>query len=141
MLVSRRGRRPISVTLVGVLAIGAGVYYLIEGGFRVTHGGSGGRFGGGVFDIVLGCVALAIGRGALRTARWAWAALMTWSAIGLTNELLRHFFYSGESYVSLAIDAAIVLAITPLDVQVAFGVRGRPGVSVGFDLGADERVG
>jgi hypothetical protein len=58
---------------------------------------------------------------------------MTWAAIGLAHELLRHFFYSGESYASLALDAAIVLAITPLEVQVAFGVRSRSRASVAFD--------
>jgi hypothetical protein len=38
--------------------------------------------------------------------------------------------------VSVAIDAAIVLAITPLDIQVAFGVLSRPGLDVGFDRSA-----
>ena len=128
-----RGKRPVAATFVGVLALGAGVYYLIEGGFRVAEGGSPSRLAAGAVDIALGVLALAIGRGALRITSWAWAALMTWAAIGLTHELLRHFFYSGESYVSLAIDAAIVLAITPLDIQVAFGVRSRPTADVSFD--------
>jgi hypothetical protein len=135
------GKRPIAVTFVGLLALGAGAYYLIESGVRIANGGSTGRIGGGVFDIALGIVALAIGRGALRSATWAWAALMTWSTIGLTNELLRHFFYGSENYVSLAVDAAIVLALTPLDIQVAFGVRQRPAAGVGFDRGPGDGIG
>jgi hypothetical protein len=121
---------------VGVLALGAGVYYLIEGGFRIAEGGNSSRLAAGVVDVALGALALAIGLGSLRVASWAWAALMTWAVIGLTHELLRHFFYSGESYVSLAIDAAIVLAITPLDIQVAFGVRSRLSADVSFDRSA-----
>ena len=135
-----RRRRPVGVTFVGVLALGAGIYYLIEAGFRIAEDGSSSRLGAGVVDVALGVVALAIGRGALRNASWAWAALMTWAAIGLAHELLRHFFYTGESYASLAVDAAIVLAITPLDIQVAFGVRSRPGPSVAFDRSPGERV-
>ena len=133
VVVSPSRRRPVAVTFVGVLALGAGVYYLIEAGFRIAEDGSSSRLAAGVFDIALGVLALAIGRGALRNASWAWAALMTWASIGLGHELLRHFFYTGASYVSLAVDAAIVLAITPLDIQVAFGVRSRPGPSVAFD--------
>jgi hypothetical protein len=137
----RRRKRPIAVTFVGVLAVGAGVYYLIEGGLRMAHGGSGGRLAAGAVDIALGVLALAIGRGAFRAATWAWAALMTWAAFGLTHELLRHFFYSDSSYLSLAIDAAIVLAVTPLDIQVEFGVRRRPGLPIPSDRSTDERVG
>jgi hypothetical protein len=140
-VVSPLRRRPVGVTFVGVLALGAGAYYLIEAGFRIAEDGSSSRLGAGVVDVALGVVALAIGRGALRNASWAWAALMTWAAIGLGHELLRHFFYSGESYASLALDAAIVLAITPLDIQVAFGVRRRPGLNIGFDRSSGERVG
>ena len=140
-VLSPRRRRPVGVTFVGLLALGAGAYYLIEAGFRIAEDGSSSRLGAGVVDVALGVVALAIGRGALRNASWAWAALMTWAAIGLGHELLRHFFYSGESYASLAVDAAIVLAITPLDIQVAFGVRSRPGLNIGFDRSSGERVG
>ena len=140
-VLSPRRRRPVGVTFVGLLALGAGAYYLIEAGFRIAEDGSSGRLAAGVIDVALGVVALAIGRGALRNASWAWAALMTWAAIGLGHELLRHFFYSGESYASLAVDAAIVLAITPLDIQVAFGVRSRPGLNIGFDRSSGERVG
>jgi hypothetical protein len=50
---------------------------------------------------------------------------MTWAVIGLTHQLLRHFFYGDESYPMLAVDTVVVLALTPLDVQVAFAVRGR----------------
>jgi hypothetical protein len=131
-------KRPIAVTLVGFLALAVGLYFLVEGAFRVSHESGANRIGAGAFDIVLGVFALAIGRGALRSARWAWAALMTWAVIGLTNELLRHFFYGDESYVSLALDAAIVLALTPLDIQVAFGVRTRPSPSVGFEVSVED---
>jgi hypothetical protein len=137
----RRRKRPIAVTFVGVLAVGGGLYYLIEGGIRVSDGGSAGRLAAGAVDLALGVLALAIGRGAFRAATWAWAALMTWAAFGLTHELLRHFFYSDASFLSLAIDATIVLAVTPLDIQVEFGVRRRPGPAVASDRSAGERVG
>ena len=71
-------------------------------------------------------LALAIGRGAFRMARWSWAAFMTWAVIGLTHQLLRHFFYTDANYVVMAVDAVSVLALTPLDIQIAFGVRPQP---------------
>jgi hypothetical protein len=79
-----------------VVAIAAGVYHLVAGGMRVAEGGSASRLAEGASELALGVLALAIGRGALRMAPWAWTALMTWAVIGLTHQLLRHFFYSDE---------------------------------------------
>ena len=121
------------MTFVGVLAIAAGVYHLVAGGMTVADGGSASRLAEGASDLALGVLALAIGRGALRMAPWAWTALMTWAVIGLTHQLLRHFFYSDESYGALAVDTVVVLGLTPLDIQVAFGVRRRPALDLDRD--------
>ena len=59
-------------------------------------------------------------------APWAWASFMTWAVIGLTHQLLRHFFYTDANYVVMAVDAVTVIALTPLDIQIAFGVRHPP---------------
>lgn len=131
----RRSKRPTAVTLVGLLALAAGIYHLAGGGVTVAEGASASRIAEGAFDVAFGVLALAIGRGAFRMAPWAWAAFMTWAVIGLTHQLLRHFFYSDASYPMLAIDAFVVLALTPLDIQVAFGVRHRP--SLALNGGAD----
>ena len=48
---------------------------------------------------------------------------MTLAVVGLTHQLLRHFFYDHPSYLNLALIAVVVFALTPLDVQIAFGVR------------------
>ena len=48
---------------------------------------------------------------------------MTWAAVGLTLQILRHFFYDNPSYAAMAISTFMVFALTPFDVQVAFGVR------------------
>jgi hypothetical protein len=126
-----RGRkRPVAVTLVGLLALAAGLYHLVGGGMTVADGGDASKLAEGAFDLAFGVFALAIGRGAFRMARWSWAAFMTWAVIGLTHQLLRHFFYSGESYPMLAVDMVVVFALTPLDIQVAFGVRRRPSLDL-----------
>jgi hypothetical protein len=124
--VRRQAKRPVAVTFVGALGLGAGLYHLVGGGMAVADGGSASKLAEGAFDLALAVLALAIGRGALRMAPWAWTALMTWAVIGLTHQLLRHFFYSDESYGMLAVEVAVVLALTPLEIQVAFGVRRRP---------------
>jgi hypothetical protein len=119
-------RRPIAVTLVGLLALATGAYHVVDGIIVLSNGGSPSRIAEGAVDLALGILALAIGRGAFRMARWSWAAFMTWAVIGLTHQLLRHFFYDDPNYVAMALDAVTVLVLTPLDIQVAFGVRPPP---------------
>ena len=118
-------RRPTAVTIVGVLALAAGSLNLAEGVVSVLDGGDASRLAEAATDLALGLLALAIARGMFRMAIWAWAAIMTWAAIGLTDELLRHFFYRDANYPVMAIDAAVVFLLTPRDMQVAFGVRTR----------------
>jgi hypothetical protein len=133
---AKQRRRPIAVTVVGVLALGAGLYHLADGGATVAHGGDASRLAEGAFDLTFGVLALLIARGVFRMAPWAWAAFMTWSVIGLTHQLLRHFFYGNTSYPIMAVDTLVVLALTPLDVQIAFGLRRRP--TIALDGGAGE---
>ena len=97
--VKRARRRPVAVTLVGLLALGVGVYHAVDGILILTRGGSASKLSEGAVDLALGVLALAIGRGAFRMARWSWAAFMTWAVIGLTHQLLRHFFYTDANYV------------------------------------------
>ena len=82
----------------------------------------------GVLALALGALAVVIARGALRMRSWAWSAFMTWAVVGLTHQLLRHFFYDDPNYVAMALDTIAVLALTPLEIQVAFGVRPRPNM-------------
>ena len=70
-----------------------------------------------------GLLAIAIAVEALRMRRWAWVAFMAWALLGLVHQLLRHFFYDSADYLAMALDAVAVLVLTPLDVQIAFGVR------------------
>jgi hypothetical protein len=48
---------------------------------------------------------------------------MTWAVIGLTHQLFRHFFFDDANYVGMALNALAVFVLTPLDTQIAFGVR------------------
>jgi hypothetical protein len=54
---------------------------------------------------------------------WAWAAFMTWAVIGLTHQILRYLFFGDTNYADMAINTLAVLALSPLDVQIAFGLR------------------
>ena len=119
----RPAKRPVAVTLVGLLALIVGAYHLTDGVIGLVNGGSSSEVAGAAFDVALGVLAIAIGIGALRVRRWAWATFMTWAAIGLTHQLLRHFFYDDARYLAMALDTVAVLVLTPLDVQIAFGVR------------------
>ncbi len=116
-------KRPMAVTFVGLLALVAGAYYAVDGAFVLVNGGDTSKLAGGAFEIALAVFVVCIAAGALRMRRWAWAAFMTWAVIGLTHQLLRHFVYDDPNYLAMAFNTVAVLALTPLDVQVAFGVR------------------
>lgn len=111
-----------SVTLVALLAVGVALYSLTYG-ILAVRSGEDDRLVDGVFHLVLGAGALAAGIGAFRLQAWAWTAFMTWAVIGLTHQLLRYLFFEDPNYLSMAINTVAVLAISPLDVQIAFGLR------------------
>ena len=117
------GRRPVAVTLVGALALVVGAYDVVDGVVVLVHGGDANRLAAGAFHVALGVLAIAIGISALRMKRWAWAAFMTLAVVGLTQELLRHFFYGNPDYLVMALVTVTVFVLTPLDIQIAFGVR------------------
>ena len=118
----RRQKRPLSVTLVALLALGVALYNLALGTLTVS-GGDEQQLLEGIFHIAFGLGTLAAGMGAFFLRPWAWVAFMTWAAIGLTVQIVRHLFFDDPNYAAMAINAFAVLALSPLDVQIAFGLR------------------
>ena len=126
----RRARsrpRPVIATFIGAIACVWGLV-LVPLGAAVVAEAEGqsdeAGIGAGVGLLFLGAFAFAIAYGAFRIKRWAWVAFMTWAAVGLATNLLRVFFFPAEPhYETLAISALTVFLLTPLEVQVAFGVR------------------
>jgi hypothetical protein len=118
-----------SVTLVAMLAVGVGVYALVYGVLAVRSGEED-RLADGILHLALGLGALIAGAGALRLRPWAWAAFMTWAVIGLTHQLLRHLFFGDPNYADMAINTFAVLALSPLEVQIAFGLRHTENVQL-----------
>lgn len=111
-----------SVTLVAVLAIAVAAYSLTVGALAMESGIEA-RLPEGIFYLVFGVGTLVAGAGAFRLRPWAWAAFMTWAVIGLTHQLLRFLFLGDPNYADMAITTFAVLALSPLEVQVAFGLR------------------
>jgi hypothetical protein len=118
-------KRPLAVTIVAGLALLGAIYYLVSGGIALAdaRGGDDDRLFEGIVEIAFGVFALVISLGAIGMRRWAWQAYMTWAVIGLTLQILRHFFYDGANYLGMAVNTFAVFALTPRDVQIAFGVR------------------
>jgi hypothetical protein len=126
---AQSGKPPLVVTTVAVLALVAAVYTFVDGVLVLRDAnGDNGKLVAGALQLALGCVALGVGVGALGMRRWAWVLFMTWAVIALTAQILHHFFFSDPNYVSMAVTAFAVFAFTPLDVQVAFGIRQPPNV-------------
>ena len=123
-------RRPVSVTLVAVLALGLAIYSVAYGVIAIGDGEAD-RVADGIFHVVLGVGALAAAVGSFRLAAWGWTALMTWAVVSLTHQLLRYLFFEDPNYADMAVSAFAVLALSPLDVQIAFGLRHTENVQLG----------
>jgi hypothetical protein len=117
------------VTLVAVLALGFGVYSVVYGVLAVQSGEED-RLADGIFHLVVALGALAAGVGAFWLRPWAWATFMSWAVIGLTHQILRYLFFEDPNYVDMAINTFAVLALSPLEVQIAFGVRHTENVQL-----------
>ena len=128
--VKAKGRRPVSVTLVAVLALGIAIYSVAYGVIAIQDGG-GERTADGIFHLALGAGALAAAVGAFRLDAWGWTALMTWAVVALMHQILRYLFFDDPNYVDMAVSTFAVLALSPLDVQIAFGLRHTENVQLG----------
>ena len=110
-----------AVTLVAALAAGFAVYSLVNAGLAIESGDED-RVPDAAFNIVRGVGLLAAAVGAFRLRPWGWAIFMTWAVIGLTHQILRYLFFEDPNYVDMAINTFAVLALSPLEVQIAFGL-------------------
>lgn len=117
--------RPVAVTIVVALAVIAAAYLIVDGALILGDAGEDqtDEIVDGCLAIGLGLLAVAIAFGALRMRSWAWKLFMTVAVVGLTIQLLRHFSFGDPDYARMALNAFIVFALTPRDVQVAFGIR------------------
>ena len=120
---SRTAKRPAAVVVVAVLGLALGGYHVAHAVAVLLDRDRSSTVAEGALDLALGLLAIGIALAAFRMRRWAWIAFMTWALVGLVHQLLRHFFYDNPDYVAMALDAFAVLVLTPLDVQIAFGVR------------------
>jgi hypothetical protein len=116
-----RPKRLVPVTLVAVVAVGVAIYSLVYGVLAVRTGEED-RLPDAIYHLALGVGALAAAFGALRLHRWAWAVFMSWAVIGLTHQILRYIFFEDPNFADMAINTLAVLALSPLEVQVAFGL-------------------
>jgi predicted membrane channel-forming protein YqfA (hemolysin III family) len=128
---SKRGdRRPVSVTLVALLALGLAVYSVVFGVVAIRSGEDD-RLLDAVFHLALGAGALLAAVGSFRLAPWGWTALMTWAVVALTHQILRYLFFDDPNFADMAVSTFAVLALSPLDVQIAFGLRHTENVQFG----------
>jgi hypothetical protein len=115
--------RPGAALVVAALACAVGIYFVVSGTLALWDADDRGQITTGVLDVVFGVALVVVAFGAFRVKRWAWVAFMTWAVVGLTTQLLRHFFFDDVNYVGMALNVISVLALTPLDTQIAFAVR------------------
>ena len=129
---SAAGERPTAVTIVAALAVLAGGYLIVDGVLTLLDADRDdtGEIVAGVLPLAQGLLTLVVAAGAVRMRPWAWKLFMTLAVIGLTIQILRHFSFGDPRYGRMALNAFIVFALTPRDVQVAFGIRLPPNADL-----------
>ncbi len=118
-----------SVTLVALLSLGLAVYSVAFGVIAIQSGQND-RLPDAIFHLALGGGALAAAVGSFRLAAWGWTVLMTWAVVALTHQILRYLFFDDPNYADMAVSTFAVLALSPLDVQIAFGLRHTENVGL-----------
>ncbi|HEY7179740.1 MAG TPA: hypothetical protein VH305_11235 [Gaiella sp.] len=126
-----RAKRPVSVSVVLAIAIvAAAISFWHAATLLDDVGGDRSQLAHGLAYVGFGVAALAVGIGALRMRSWAWELFMIWAVAGLTYQILRHFFFDDAFYLGLALYVVAVFALTPRDVQVAFGIKEPPAAQL-----------
>jgi hypothetical protein len=116
-------KRPVAAAIVAALALAVGVYELVGGILTLLDADGASPLARAIFSVVFGIALLVVAFGAWRVRPWAWTAFMAWAVVGLAHQLLRHFFFEDPNYIAMALNTIAVFLLTPLDTQVAFGVR------------------
>jgi hypothetical protein len=124
-------QRPSAATIVAIVALAYAILMTVSGVLTLLGAdGDDGELFAGAWDLFFAAATLLAAAGAWRVATWAWVLFMVLAAWALTINLLRDFFYGDARYLPLALGTLVVFLLTPLDVQVAFGVRPPPNVQL-----------
>jgi hypothetical protein len=124
-----RGPRPVPVTIFALLALVFAAFLTVQGVLTLIDAeGEREALIEGAIELGSAALAFAVCFGAVRVKRWAWVVFMSWAVFGLTLQLLRVFFFDDPVHWRLAFLTVAVFLLTPLDMQIAFGVRKPPHV-------------
>lgn len=126
---AQRAPRPVPVSIFVLLTLAAGVFLAVRGVLTLVEAdGTREDVVDGAVELGSAVLAFTVCLGALRVRRWAWVLFMSWAVVGLTLQLLRTFFFDDPVYWRLAVLTVAVFLLTPLEMQIAFGVRKPPHV-------------
>jgi len=122
-----RAPRPVPVSIFALLAFAFAVLLTVLGVLTLVEAeGEREALVEGAVELGSAVLAFAVCVGAMRVKRWAWVVFMSWAVVGLTLQLLRVFFFDDPVHWRLAFITVAVFLLTPLDMQIAFGVRKPP---------------
>ena len=131
-------KRPIAVSLAGLVAVSVAVFHVLHGLNQLREGSPAApptaipawdwsaaaseAWLRSVVEVGLAVLALVVAFNFLLLRRWAWVALVLWVTINLTIDLIA-YFYADAKFLSMIVTALLAFAVIQADVQIIFGIR------------------
>ena len=134
----RRFKRPIAVSLAGIIALAVAAFHIYHGLNQLMQLGvlTGGLMVSAFdwrqessrlmlksgIEISLAIVALFVILNFLRLRRWSWVVLVLWVTINLIVDL-ETYIYAEANFLSMIANVIVAFSVLQSDVQVIFGIR------------------
>jgi uncharacterized membrane protein len=146
----KASKRPVAITIVGLIAVIAALVYFLRAfllleslkffekglsgpvfqGYTLTETGA--QWVNALYYLLVSIVAYLIAIGLLSMRRWSWIAFMSWAGFNMVVGLLHHFYNRSDSnYVYLFLSVVVVFILNQAEVQRLFGVQSQ--VAEDFD--------
>lgn len=121
--------RPIGITIIAILMIISGIFFIIGGiGFTALSVISLAFLAGGIGSIILGIASLVVAWGLLKGAGWAWIITLIITIISIIANIISIAGGNTASIIGIIIEGIIIYYLYRPNVKAYFGRSRTPMV-------------
>ena len=121
--------RPIGITIIAILMIISGIFFIIGGiGFTALSVLSLAFLAGGIGSIILGIASLVVAWGLLKGAGWAWIITLIITIISIIANIISLVGGNTASIIGIIIEGIIIYYLYRPNVKSYFGRSRTPMV-------------